>query len=473
MKKYFGNKKFYKTALIIIIPVVLQQVIISIAGYIDNTMINSYNPTNSQIPHAYNGVTAANKLMFFIYFLWIGTAGSLSIFISQYFGSKNRGKVNETIYLTLSITIIFGLLSGVTIYFIGPLVIRAFIPGDSLGQQYGIDYAKIMAYGATIILLNMLIANIFRSMKRTVVVLISGVSGIVFNVVFNYLLINGIWIFPELGAKGAAVATVLSKVLELVILIAIAIFYSKDKYIKDVFKKWHISKELFVSFLKKGIPIICNEVIWALGVILCVWLITRNSERWYTTYSYSQNVMDLFSIFYSGLATGTAVLVGSTLGEGNFDKAKDYANKLKGLSLIFSIIVIIFIVGLSPVILLIFKLDHRTYMDAYYLLLISAVAVPIYGYNALCYYILRAGGESVKAFLLDQIPAYLFGIPLLFLFSFMEPRWHIGLFWMFEISKATDYLKAFFSYYFVKKETWVKRFDHSKDNLTTIENEQV
>ena len=105
IKKFIGDKQFYKMALAIIIPVVIQQVILSIAGYVDNLMVNSYSQT------AYAGVSTANRFMFLINFFWIGLSSGISIFITQYYGAKEKDKLTGTIQLSLIIGIVLGVVS--------------------------------------------------------------------------------------------------------------------------------------------------------------------------------------------------------------------------------------------------------------------------------------------------------------------------------------------------------------------------
>lgn len=263
-----------------------------------------------------------------------------------------------------------------------------------------------------------------------------------------------------MGATGAAVATVISKLVELLILIVYAFFFSENQYARKIWKRFLINSNLIIMYLKKGLPIILNEILWAIGVQILARLITAGNTDWLTAFNYSQNVTDLFFVYYSGIATGTAVLVGQALGEGAFDKAKDYANKLIGIIFFASILAIVLLVSISPALLLILTKPGPIYWQAYYLILITSVFIILYGYNAVVYFVLRAGGDSLRSFFLDQGPTFLIGIPLAFLLHEMEPTWQLGLLGIFAATRVIDVVKIFFSRYFYKKETWVR-------NLTT------
>lgn len=454
LKKFVGDKAFYKMALAIIIPVIIQQIILSIAGYVDSLMINSY----SQV--AYVGVSTSNRFMFVINFFWIGLASGISIFVAQYRGAKQTENIKAIIQLSLIIAIIIGIISFFAIYFLGPLVLKAFIPGqgatDLESVRFGTEYIKMIAFGAVIMLLNFMVSTIFRSLGKPKIPMFAGIAGIAINILLNVLLIFGYLGFPELGAMGAAIATVASKVIELGILLVVAFFFSEEGYARKIWKKVYLNSRHVIMYLRKGTPIVINEVMWAIGMQLLAFFITGGNTAWLTSYNYFQNITDLFFVYYAGIATGTAVLVGSALGEGAFEKAKDYANKLIGLMVVAGTVAIILLVSVSPALLLILTPVGEIYWNAYYLILVTSAFIILYGFNAMVYYILRAGGDSLRSVLLDQLPIYLIGIPLAFLLYKMEPKWQLGLVLIFLITRLIDVIKVIASYFVFKQETWLQ-----------------
>ena len=118
--------------------------------------------------------------------------------------------------------------------------------------------------------------------------------------------------------------------------------------------------------------------------------------------------------------------------------------------------IIILIIVLSPAVLLIFTPVNSLYWLAYQLILINVVFIAIYGYNAMSYYALSAGGDSVRTFLLDQLPTYLVGLPLVILLSYYRSELGIGILIIFLASKSTDVVKLFLARRIIKKGTWLK-----------------
>ncbi|NLL69243.1 MAG: hypothetical protein GX232_03445 [Acholeplasmataceae bacterium] len=196
-------------------------------------------------------------------------------------------------------------------------------------------------------------------------------------------------------------------------------------------------------------------MMWAIGVQLMALFITWGNTSWLQSYNYFQNITDLFSVYYAGLATGTAVLVGSALGANDFEKAKDISKKLIGLMFMTTIVAIVLVVSTSPLLLKLLTNDPIHYWNAYYLVLINSGLIVFYGFNSMVFYTLRAGGDSIKAFFLDQVPMYILGIPITILLAFMEPKWQIGLLGIFALTKVVDIIKMFIAIHFYRTETWL------------------
>ena len=457
IRQFIGNKSFYKMTFVLIIPIIIQQIILSISGYIDNLMINKFSNA------AYNGVSALNRLTFVILFFSVGISAGISIFLAQYLGAKKREKIAGIIQLGLIISLIFGIIISLLIYFVGPYVVKLYLlksnPSyDELkAVNHGIEYSKYLAFCGIFFVSNFMITTIFRTLKKPKYAMIAGLIGVLFNIFLNYLLIFGNLGFSQMGAKGAAIATLTSKFIEFITLIIFAIIFDKEKYIFLIFKKNYMNLYMLKMYIKKASFIIFNEVIWALVISFYAFLMTRQNQLWYQIYSYAQNICDLFFVFISGLATGIAILVGENLGNDDFAKARDYSKKLIGLSIILSSIMMIMLILIGPLFLLIFTSRvNDIFLTSYYLIIITAFILPFYSFNACVYFILRSGGDSLKAFLLDEIPSLFIGIPILTIIYNYNYDFHFSIVFTLLISKIVDLIKVFYSIYFYKTDSWVK-----------------
>ncbi len=448
MKKYFGDKKFYKMVFILIIPIMIQQLFISLGGYVDSLMLNGFQEGGL----AYNGVSAANKMMFVLNFLWMGAAASASIFVAQYHGAKNKDKVNESFRMSFYTLVILGFISSIIIFIFGKNVVDIFV-SDTASRQYGYQYINIIGYGALLTAINISFANSFRSVEAPKVAMIASISGIIVNVILNFFLINGNFGAPQLGAQGAAIATVVSRVIECTIFVIVIL--NKKCVFNECFKQIKVNIDLLKTYLKRAIPLTTSELMWSLGTIILTLFCTYKNDDWFQAYSYSQNINDLFTIIFAGLGAGTAVIIGISLGSSKFDQAYSDFYKIKGLGIMMGLTVGTLMAITSPFIVLMFNPTPEMKSNIIQLLVVSGVFTAVYCYNAVTFFALRAGGDSLRAFMLDQLPTYLFSIPLTIYFGMNAQEFGLSLIQVFIISKSAEFIKIFIGTIFINQKKWL------------------
>ncbi len=451
---YLKDREFNKKAALIMLPSIFQQVIFSISGYIDTIMVNRFSPDS------FVGVTAANKLIFIMLYFAVGVAVSLSIFVSQYFGANKQEKLKGCIQFGAIIAAVSSVFVFLLLYFLNPLLIKSLLPGtaNQAALKEGLNYSFVISFSAIFIVSNLMISIFLKSIDRHKSSIVAGLVSIAVNVVLNRFLIFGLGSIPALGAKGSAIATVVSRLFEFITLLTLAIVFSKGKLFKNIFSKIYFTKHLVKTYFKKGVGIIVAEVSWAICMVAIFFLITQGNPVWIKEMGYAQSIVDLFFIFFSGLASASALLIGSELGRNNLEKAKEAAKKLIAITLFLAFFVVIALVLIAPLFLLILTSTKEVhYLNSYYLILIFAFVFPFYGVNATCYFILRAGGEALDSFLLDQLPTFIITFPSLILIYFLNsPVFGLGLISILAISKIGEIAKLGLSYLYMKKGKWVK-----------------
>lgn len=450
IKKYIGDKHFYKHVFLIVAPIVVQQLLFSLGGYVDNLMVNAYGGNSI----AYGGVSAANRLVLVFNFLFIGLSAASSIFLSQYFGAGNSDGIKATFNLAWISAIIVGGLAMVFIEFGGNSIVDIYIQSAE-SRAYGYQYLNIIKWGMIIWAINMALSTSFRTVKQTMLPMIVGICGICINTGLNYLLIFGNFGLPELGAQGAAIATVSSRVFEATTLLLFAIFWKKS-YFKQFWKHMKLKKELIVSYMKRGFPLVANELLWATMVAVLIIFTTYKNDTWYTAYAYSLNICDLFFVFFSGLANGTAIIVGPQLGINDFEGAKRDSERMKGLAIVIGVFMAAMMVALSPYVLQLFSPTEEIQALSMKIIIVVAVFLPAYSYNATSFFILRAGGDSLRAFLLDQGATILLGLPIAMILGINATALGITVVEIYLASHIADVVKVFLGTKFVNKGKWMR-----------------
>ena len=461
MRKFFGTKEFYRNVFTIIIPIMVQQLFLSIAGYVDSLMINSFGTPQGI---AYNGVSAANRLVFILNFFFLGLTAAVSIFTSQFFGANDRYKVRETARLSVYVSIIFGLIGSVVIAVFGKQVVNSYIL-DPIAREYGYDYLNVMKYGIVFIALNMSFATSLRSIQKPTIPLYVGIVGILVNIFLNWIMIFGHFGCAPLGATGAAIATVISKIVETIGYILI-IKIKKFEMLDKMFKRFYISKSLLKDFIKRGTPIALNELAFSLSMVIMTKFVTYQNDLWYNAYSYTQNITDLFFIVFSGLANGTQIIIGADLGTSNFDKAWKEQKYFQGLGIMMGVTVGLLLMLTAPLTSKMFTSNEESIKLMIKIMTVTGIFCGVYCYNSVNFFTLRAGGDSIRAVTLDQFPTYFVGLPIVIIFGINATKLNLTVVELYLLSHACDVVKILIGNIFISQKKWLK-------NLTTINNDTL
>ena len=218
------------------------------------------------------------------------------------------------------------------------------------------------------------------------------------------------------------------------------------------------------KYLKRGTPLVANELFWSLSMVVMAKFYTYHNDMWYNAYAYTQNISDLFFIVFAGLGSGTSIIIGSTLGEGNFDKARVEVNYFRGLGVMMGGLVGILMAATSPLTSRVFTSDPEVISIMIQILSITSIFTAIYCYNAVCFFTLRAGGDSLRAVILDQGPTYFVGIPIAIVMGVNAEAWGITIVTTYLATHALDIVKLFLSNAFIRKEKWVRNLTVKEEN---------
>lgn len=350
-KNIFGDKALLKTFFAILIPIIVQNAFTQFVSLLDNLMVGRLG-TESM-----SGVSIANQLFFVFNLTIFGVNACASILGAQYAGKRDR----DGIQMTLRFRVVFGVLLTavwlVVLIFGGEALINRFLTEDGSGDlslvlSEGRDYLRIMLWGLIPFAIAQTYAGSLRENSETRLPMISSIAAVLVNFVFNYLLIFGKFGFPELGVRGAAIATVLSRYVEMLITVVVTHVAASRYHRKAKFDASEITPEQPLTFsqrvffakglythfklplsevlhiLKKGALLIMNEFLWALGNTVLARQYSLRGLTAVAALNISNTINNLFmiSVFSSGAAIG--IVIGQYLGRGEVEEAKDYSKKL-------------------------------------------------------------------------------------------------------------------------------------------------
>jgi len=282
--------------------------------------------------------------------------------------------------------------------------------------------------------------------------MIASSVGMVINLVLNYCLIYGNFFFPRLGVEGAAISTVVARIIELSIYIYV--YIKKDFIFKTKFRNYFVMDyKLINNTMQKVFPLFINEFANSFALVMIYQIYFQLGKSATSAITITDAVMQVVFIFANGLGTATAILVGFKLGQNKLDEAQKNANYLLGYSA-FMGIVIFFVLGISAFIIpQFYNISDQTKQVTTYAILVQALFAPMLLITRTPFFILRSGGRVKEIVFLNGIFMWVVKIPIAILFGYVLKTNIIVLFFAVE---STRVINAVFSLYFYNQKKWIK-----------------
>ncbi len=455
MKHLLGDRAFYKRLIAVSLPIVVQQLITSSVQLVDNIMIGSLGEL------AIGSVSAVNQLYFIVILVVFGTLGGAGVFTAQYFGSKNIERLKETYRFKLIASLLIMVLAFVVLSLFGRNLIGLFTE-NPVTLSGGMDYLRIVRWSMIPWALSVSISFTFREIGITKPLLRISILTIVTNTVLNYLLIFGHLGLPAMGIEGAAIATLIARLLESLLFMVLAqkegqLFNTK---LKHLFK---IEPAVLKAIILMALPLMLNEVMWSTGQTVFIEAYSTRGDNAFAAANITSAISQLVFVIFGGMATGIAVMVGNTLGENKLAEAKDNSMKLIFFSMFIAFLMGIILFVLSYFIINIYDVMDETKRLAAFNIRVNALIIPVLAFNVAMYFTLRAGGDTRSTFLMDSGYMWLIQVPTVFLLSRLTA---LPMNILFLIVQLLEIPKMGFAYSRYRKERWLRNL--AVTNQTTL-----
>ena len=451
LKSLIGTKKFYKTVIAIALPVMLQQGITSFVSMLDNIMVGQLDTIS------FDAVAIVNQILFIINIALVGGIAGPGIFISQYLGANDSDGMRRSFRVKMIFSLVI-LVVGLLVYSLfGRQLIGSFFlndPNAALKIEKGLEYLFYMIIGLIPLAIVQLYGSSLREIGHTKIPMICGVVAILINLVGNYILIFGHFGAPALGVSGAAIATVIARIIEATSLVVIS-HVKKMPFCHEVFNGFAIGKKLFVTITKKGFFLLLNEVLWSLGMTVLVMAYTyRGEDGVVSAYTISSTICNLFYIIFAAQAAAISIMVGNELGANRLKEAEMHSKQL----LLFAVVVaIVFGLILGTISFFVPNLYPEVSPEARKLatkfMLVVACCLPIFAYNTGCFFVLRSGGKTSLTFIFDSGFMWVFAVPVAFILSAFTT---LPIIIVYVIVQLLDLIKTTMGTIFLGKKTWLR-----------------
>ena len=324
MKKLIGTKEFYKHLMIVALPIAIQNAISNFVGMLDNIMIGRVGT------YPMSGVSIVNQLLFIFYLCIFGGMSGIGIFTAQFFGNGNVEGVRNTFRFKLLVSLLLTAVSIGLFLLAGPELIRLFLTADETGEAAaeilacGEGYLSVMLIGLVPFAVKEAYADTLRECDDTVLPMAASIAAVLVNLVFNYILIFGKFGAPALGVVGAAIATVISRFAEFLIVIIYAHTHSKKHpFIQGAFRTLRIPGSLARQMTVRGMPLLVNETLWAGGMAVLTASYASLGIEVIPAQNIANTIANIFNISFIAMGSAIAIILGQELGAGNPNVRED------------------------------------------------------------------------------------------------------------------------------------------------------
>ena len=460
LKRYIGDRAFYRHVLGVAVPIIIQNGITNFVSLLDNIMVGQVGT----IPMS--GVSIVNNLMFVFNLCVFGAVSGAGIFTAQFHGSQDHEGIRSTFRFKVLISTLLAFL-GIGIFMVGGEgLIGLYLQGEGdakdalMAQGYGLAYLRVMLLGLLPFALCNAYSGTLRETGQTVIPMVGGIAAVFVNLVLNYVLIFGKFGAPALGVQGAAMATVISRYVELAIVVGWTHLHKdKNPFITGAYRSLTIPMELLRGIVRKGLPLLANEFLWASGMAIMNQCYSTCGLDVVPAMNISSTLYNLGSVVYLAMGNAVGIIMGQMLGAGKSEEdVRDSNRKLFAVSVTSGVVFGTLMAAVSGLFPRIYNTTDAVRLLAAQLILVSAVMMPFNSYTNASYFTLRSGGQTLVTFLFDSCFVWVCCVPLAFILSRFT---QIPILPLYTICQGTDLLKSLVGYIMVRQGKWIQNLTES------------
>ncbi|MCR5109194.1 MAG: MATE family efflux transporter [Lachnospiraceae bacterium] len=449
-----GDSAFYKKVAFVVLPMIAQNTLTNIVGLLDNVMVGQVGT----LPMS--AVAIVNQILFVFYLVLWGAIAGAGIYGTQFFGKGDHEGVRSCMRFKLIIALLILAVVALLLLIKGDFLISLYIAGSTseadraMTMEYALDYMHIMLIGLIPFTFTQCYAGTLRESGHTALPMKAGMTAMAVNFVFNALLIFGLLGFPKLGVTGAAIATVISRFAEfLIVLLSVIIQKKKYSFFTGLYKTLKIPRELVGPILIKTLPLLFGEFLWSFGQAALLRCYSVRGIAVIAAMNICNTIAQIFNEVFLSLGNSSAIIVGQELGADKLLSARKTAWRMMALSVSSCFIMGSLLYLFAPLIPGIYNTENDIRALATSLIRIQSLTMFCFALANVSYFVLRAGGKTVITFLFDALFAWLVTVPVaLLLCSYTT----LPITLVYFIVNITELIKGFIGIYLVKKGSWIR-----------------
>lgn len=444
---------YFRRMLIVAVPIMIQSGVTNFVSMLDNIMVGQVGTLEM------SGVSIVNQLMIVFNLCIFGAMSGAGIFTAQFFGKKDDAGVKNTMQYKLIFSLLLTAVGIAAFVSMGDSLIGAYLQGEAAeGERekvavFAAEYLEIMLIGLLPFALSQAYASTLRETTDRIIPMISTVTAVLTNLVLNYILIFGHFGAPKLGINGAAIATVISRYVELAILVLWAHTHKKKyPFIKGLFSSSTLTRDLLKKITVISLPLLINEALWSAGMAMLNQCYSVRGLDVVAAVNIVSTISNVFNVAFISFGSAIGIILSQMLGAGEKEKAKKASTRLLFFAVVTTFFIAVIMVIFAPLFPRIYKTSDEIRTLAATLIIVAAVFMPVNSFTNACYFTLRSGGKTVITFLFDSGFVWTISVPLAFILSRFTA---VPIVPMYAVILSADIIKCILGYTFMRKGVWL------------------
>lgn len=437
---------FYKNVIALVVPMAFQNLINVGITATDVIMLGKVGEK------VLSGASLGGQVQYIMVLFLFGLTSGATVLTAQYWGKKDITTIEKILALAIKSAIFVTFLFTIAALAIPGILMKIFTNDPQVIAQ-GIQYLRVVAFSYILMGITQVYLYTMRSVERVLIATCVYLSSLICNIILNAIFIFGMFGFPALGVRGAALATLISRCLELFIVMIYAHFYNKEIRFRFHYL-FHTEAVLWKDFLTYSLPVVLNEVMWGLGTAANTAVLGHLGSSAVAANSVAQVARQLATVVSFGLSSATAIYLGKTIGERKFEHARAYARHFIGLSFLMGAVGGGLILLASPIAISVLALTPiaKTYLKIMFFVMSYFVIAQAFN-TTMVVGIFRAGGDTRFGLLLDVSTMWGCSILFGFLAAFV---WHLSVPIVYVILMSDELIKVPITVWRYRKYRWLK-----------------
>ncbi len=451
LRRYIGDRRFYRRALSVALPIMLQNVVTNLVNLLDNIMVGQTGTASM------SGVAIVGQLFFIFNLVIFGTVSGPGIFCAQFWGAGQERSFKAAFRFKLFTAGAMCLACMGAFLLWGERLIGYYITGGESESAevmgYALGYLRVMLWGMIPFAVSMAYATTLREADRGLVPMLSSWLAVVVNLVLNWVLIFGRLGAPALGVRGAAMATVTARFAEA----AVNILWShknadKVLFTRRMFEGAPMGRAMFWDMTRRSLPLTANEALWCVGSAMLNQIYSTRGIMVMAALNIAYVLFDVFTAVAFSLGTAIGIIVGQELGAGETERAVDTDRKLLVMEVALAAAVGLVMAGLSALFPRFYNTTPQVRALAGRIICVMAAMLPFECLSNGCYFTMRSGGRTLVTFLFDSCFSWAVNVPVAWL---LAHRTGLDILAVYALSVSTVLIKDVVGVIMVRRRYWV------------------